>query len=77
MTDPIRLKMQYLGAVQLIVQKHNSLNSQLRMRGEQMDDDSLSTMEMVAQDFNATSEVFNMYIQSDGSAIIVERDNDE
>ncbi len=67
------IKMNYLGVVRLLVEKHNLLQSVLLMNDESVDDDSIAAMEWVASDFNRISETFEMVNNGDGKFAIFQK----
>jgi ribonuclease HIII len=71
------IKMKYMGLAQVLVAKHNQLVGALAMLGEEIDDEAIDQMTMVADDFNATSEVFEMVQNGGGTFAIFTKDQDE
>jgi hypothetical protein len=71
------IKMKYLGLAQVVVAKHNQLVGSLAMSGEEIDDEAIDQMTMIADHFNTVSSVYAMVQNGGGTFAIFTKDQIE
>lgn len=67
------IKMKYLGVAQVLVEKHNAVVEQIRWTGMKPSSEITEQMEMIADDFNRISELYEMVPNGNGTFAIFEK----